>query len=60
MFGVFYFMLEEIVLDIKKEDGWIMFFYIFKVLNEFFNSNYFCFYNELIGVIKVFYYIKNV
>lgn len=33
-------------------------FHTFKALNESPNSNYLCFYNELTGVIKVFYYIK--
>ena len=49
----------NIAFDIKKEDGWTMLFHTFKALNESPNSNYLCVYNELTGVIKVFYYIKN-
>lgn len=57
--GASHSMSEETVSDIKKEDGWTMLFHTFKALNESPNSNYLCFYNELTGVIKVFYYIKN-
>lgn len=47
---------SDVAKDIKKQDGWTMLFHTFKGLNENQHQNYLCFYNELTGMFKVFYY----
>lgn len=44
--------------DIKKEDGWSMLFHTFKNYGEDEKKNYIVFYNELRGILKVFYFLN--
>lgn len=46
----------DIARDIKKADGWKMIFHTFTGLNENLHKNYMFFYNELTGILKVFYF----
>ena len=46
----------DIAKNIKKEDGWKILFHTFTGLNENSKKNYLCFYNELTGLLKVFYF----
>lgn len=46
--------------DIKKDDGWIMLFHTFEKEGLDKGLSYMCFYNELKGIIKIFYYKKEI
>ena len=45
--------------DILKENGWKMLFHTFQQLGKDPEQNYMCFYNQLTGYIKVFYYYED-
>ena len=45
--------------DILKENGWRMLFHTFKEQGTDPGQNYMCFYNQLTGFIKIFYYYEN-
>lgn len=49
---------EEIISDVKKEDGWEM---AFCMLNTpmLANANYFGLYNRFLGILRVFYYLED-
>jgi hypothetical protein len=44
--------------DILKENGWRMLFHTFKEQGTDPGQNYMCFYNQLTGFIKIFYYYE--
>lgn len=46
----------ELSTDIKKEDGWILLIHTLQEVGLDVGQNYLIFYNELRGVLKVFYY----
>ena len=45
--------------DILKENGWKMLFHTFEKEGLDIGQNYMCFYNQLTGFIKIFYYYEN-